>query len=105
MSSQFKKPFLGIFWRALEWKILVYFGPFRIFYDNLVILWSFCRYICRFGTVYVLRNTWQPCFEQQARLTSLLGTNIGGSMLWSVSTIIRRKFGQMIDSFEVFSQN
>jgi hypothetical protein len=41
-----KDPNLGKFWRALEWKMLVYFIviwnillPFGIFYRHLVLLW------------------------------------------------------------------
>jgi hypothetical protein len=39
-----KNPNLDIFWRALEWKMLVYFmlvcWIFGIFYNDLVFLWS-----------------------------------------------------------------
>jgi hypothetical protein len=43
---QTKNPNLGRFWRAFEWKMLVYFmvilnflWPFGIFYGHLVMLW------------------------------------------------------------------
>jgi hypothetical protein len=46
VHSQTKNPNLGKFWRALEWKMLVYFmvicnilRPFGIFYGRLVIIW------------------------------------------------------------------
>jgi hypothetical protein len=49
---------LGKFWRALEWKMLVYFMPiwnilraFGICYGHLVILWHFCIYFPHFGTL------------------------------------------------------
>jgi hypothetical protein len=47
---------LGKFWRALKWKILVYFiviwnilRPIGIFYDHLVLLWLVWIYFPRFG--------------------------------------------------------
>jgi hypothetical protein len=49
---QTKNPYLGIFWRALEYTILVFFEPLGIFYNYLVcfmaiwyILWSFGIYL------------------------------------------------------------
>jgi hypothetical protein len=33
---QTKNPYLGKFWRDLQWKMLVYFWPFSLFYRNLV---------------------------------------------------------------------
>jgi hypothetical protein len=42
---------LGTFWRALEWKMLVFFQsilnilrPFGVFYGNLVIAYIFSRF-------------------------------------------------------------
>jgi hypothetical protein len=53
---QTKNPNLGKFWRALEWKMLVYFTaiwnifrPFEIFYGRLVTLWLFGKFSPRFG--------------------------------------------------------
>jgi hypothetical protein len=50
VSFQTKNPFLGKFWRSLDWKMFIYFmtiwnmlGTFGIFYDHLV-------HLCSFGT-------------------------------------------------------
>jgi hypothetical protein len=54
-----KIPNSGVFGRASEWKILVYFCPFGIFYCHLVYLWPFAIFVIiwyifpRFGMVYL----------------------------------------------------
>jgi hypothetical protein len=56
---QTKNPNLGQFWRALKWKMLVYFKaiwnilrPIGIFIWPFVIQWSFGVYFSRFGILY-----------------------------------------------------
>jgi hypothetical protein len=53
---QAKNTNLGMFWRALDWKMLVYFiiiwnilRSFGIFYGHLVMLWKFWYIFSRFG--------------------------------------------------------
>jgi hypothetical protein len=57
-----QNPNFGQFWRALQWKILVYFmtiwstlRPLEIFYGHLV------YFVVRFW-YFVPRKIWQPCF-------------------------------------------
>jgi hypothetical protein len=60
---QTKNPNLGKFWRALEWKMLVYFmviwnilRPFRIYYGHLVI-WYISP---RFGIFFCQEKSGNP---------------------------------------------
>jgi hypothetical protein len=63
---QTKNPNSGKFWRALEWKMLVYFmaiwnilRPFGIFYDHWV-MWKYDVF-SPFWYTYSVNNIWQPC--------------------------------------------
>jgi hypothetical protein len=60
-----KNPNLGKFWRAIEWKMLVYvmvnwniLGPF----SNVVVIWY--TYLTSFGYI-VSRKIWQPWYLSQ----------------------------------------
>jgi hypothetical protein len=62
-----KNPNFGKFWRALEWKMLIYFmtiksilRPFGIIMAVWYSLWSFGIYSPRFWYI-VSRKIWQPC--------------------------------------------
>jgi hypothetical protein len=62
-----KNPNLGKFWRALEWKILVYFmvirnilRPFGTFNGHLVIRVTICYIFLSFGRFIVSRKIWRP---------------------------------------------
>jgi hypothetical protein len=68
VDFQTKNPNLGKFWRALDWKMLIYFmaivnilGTFGIFYDHLahfvIILYV---HFSGFGIMYVPRKIWHP---------------------------------------------
>jgi hypothetical protein len=59
VSFQTKNPNLGKFWRALDWKMLVYFmaiwnilQKFGIFYDHLVYFVVIWYIFPRFGILY-----------------------------------------------------
>jgi hypothetical protein len=59
VSFQTKNPNFGKFWRALDWKMLIYFmaiwnilRTFAIFYDQLVHLCSFGTFFSGFGVMY-----------------------------------------------------
>jgi hypothetical protein len=64
---QTKNPKLGKFWRALDWKMLIYFMPlwnilqtFGMFHNHLlhsVFIW----YIFFRFWYHVPRKIWQPC--------------------------------------------
>jgi hypothetical protein len=61
-----QNPTLGIFWRALEWKMLEYFvtiwyilRQFGIFYDNFVYFKAFWYRLWSFGMLGT-RKIWQP---------------------------------------------
>jgi hypothetical protein len=66
VSFQTKNPNLGKFWRAVDWKMLIYFmailnilQTFGIFYDHLV-HFVFIWYIFPIWCI-VSRKIWQPC--------------------------------------------
>jgi hypothetical protein len=40
VSFQTKNPNLGKFWRTLDWKMLIYLGPFGIFYRHFGIFYD-----------------------------------------------------------------
>jgi hypothetical protein len=71
---QTKNIHLSKFWRALEWKMLVYFmavwnilRPLGIFYISFVTLWYF-------GTSFwyiVSREIWQPCLQSSSGVIKL----------------------------------
>jgi hypothetical protein len=59
VSFQPQNPYLGKFWRVLDWKMLIYFmaiwnslQPFGTFYDNLVHFVSIWYILCPFGTFF-----------------------------------------------------
>jgi hypothetical protein len=47
--AETKNPNLGKFWRVVQWSMLVCFGPFGLFYGNLV-------YIPRFGMLHIEKS-------------------------------------------------
>jgi hypothetical protein len=56
---QTKNPNLGKFWRALEWKMLVYFMAIWYIlwpFGNVVLMWHFPPF-----WYFVSRKIWQPC--------------------------------------------
>jgi hypothetical protein len=68
---------LGKFWRALDGKILIYFGPFGIFYRYLVDFTTIWYILCSFGTFFrfwshVPRKIWQPWLSVIAVTVSAL---------------------------------
>jgi hypothetical protein len=63
VSFQTKNPTLGEFWRALDWKLLLYLmaiwnmlPPFGIFYDHLVLLVFIWYIFSRFGKLCQEKN-------------------------------------------------
>jgi hypothetical protein len=84
VSFQTKNPNLGIFWRALDWKIWIYFmaiwnilQTFGIFYGHLeyfMTIWYICVNLVHlfWFWYYVRRKIWQPrrCFK---KMTVCLG--------------------------------
>jgi hypothetical protein len=67
---QTKNPNLGKFWRALDWKMLIYFMAIRnilqtldTFYDHLVHFVFIWYHFFRFW-YHVPRKIWQPCTLQ-----------------------------------------
>jgi hypothetical protein len=64
--SQTKNPNLGKFWRAIDWKLLIYFREyFTDIWDILLPFGTFCVHMVdffRFG-YHAPRNIWQPCFK------------------------------------------
>jgi hypothetical protein len=78
---QTKNPNLGKFWRALEWKMLLYFmiiwnilWPFGMMYGSLVyVVCGHLVYFCLFG-MFGPRKIWQPWFEIDASEKIVLPT-------------------------------
>jgi hypothetical protein len=74
---QTQNPYLGKFWKVLQWKMLVFLKPFCLFYGEMVYfmaiwysLWSFgifCGHLVYFFKFWyvVARKIWQPWFETQ----------------------------------------
>jgi hypothetical protein len=56
-----KKSPLGRFWKASGWKMLVYFTALWYIFCHLEILRSFSTFSV-FGSSYIWRKIWQPCF-------------------------------------------
>jgi hypothetical protein len=50
---------LGKFWRVLQWKMLLNFWPFGLFYSHLVYFVVICYISSRFGMLNK-RKIWQP---------------------------------------------
>jgi hypothetical protein len=77
LYDQTKNPNLCKFWRALEWKILVYLKPIRplgIFYVHLEIL----NYFCIFSPILVYcvkKNSGKPDYVHVMPLTSMTQSN------------------------------
>jgi hypothetical protein len=67
VSFQTQTANLGKFWRALDWKMLIYiFWPFGIFYGHLgyfMTIWCICVHLVHFFLFWyhVPRKIWQPC--------------------------------------------
>jgi hypothetical protein len=52
VSFQTKNPNLGKFWRAQDWKMLIYFKLFGIFYRHLGYFVTIWYILCSFGTFF-----------------------------------------------------
>jgi hypothetical protein len=81
---QTKNPNLGLFWRALECKMLLYFitcwniwWPFGIVCGHLVCIFS---PFCMFGP----RKIWQPCSSIPIYIYSFASTTLSTRMRWTL---------------------
>jgi hypothetical protein len=85
LPDQTENPNLGKFWRALQWKALVYLLPFGLFHGQLVnfnTIWStsqpigkFNGHLVHFVVVWFLpfwyvvpKKIWQPCSQEEKTL-------------------------------------
>jgi hypothetical protein len=61
---------LGKFWRALDWKVLIYFMAVWNIYRHLGYFMTIWYILCSFGTFFLAwvilpRKIWQPWQKQQ----------------------------------------
>jgi hypothetical protein len=76
---QTKNPHLGKFWRALEWKMLVYIIHAHLEYITAIwyMLWSFGNFVeiwtifSTFGRI-ASRKIWQPCSEMVTKVDRIV---------------------------------
>jgi hypothetical protein len=69
---QTKNPTLGKFWRALDWKMLIYWEYLMDIWDILISFFTFCvdlGHFYRFG-YHVPRKIWQPWTESWMKKTA-----------------------------------
>jgi hypothetical protein len=70
---QTKNPNLGKFWRALDWKMLIYVKAIWNTFGHLGHFMSFWYILCPFGTFFLVwycapRKIWQPCAVWSCRV-------------------------------------
>jgi hypothetical protein len=75
---QTENPNLGKFWKALEWKMLVYF---MVMWNILRSFGIFCGHLVTSFWCIVSRKIWQPCKEQRQPFETKKG---GRFALWLI---------------------